>query len=169
MTTYSTCEHAKAVIRSNTEEVLGNGDFKLFEDLFADDFVDHTPPPNGSPNKNGVRQLYKLLRTAFPDFRGEIHWQLADGDCVTTYKTYHGTHCGEFLGGAPTSRKIQFDALDVIRVRDGKLAEHWGVPNLFSLLQQFGAWPRSSAPSPCPRGRQNKFPLWKTNPPWQVI
>jgi hypothetical protein len=30
------------------------------------------------------------LREAFPDFHAEIHWQLADGDRVTTYKTYHG-------------------------------------------------------------------------------
>jgi len=168
MTTYNTCEQIKAVVRRNTEEVLGNGNLNLFEELFADDFVDHTPPANGTPDKGGVRQLYKLLRSAFPDFRGEIHWQLADGDCVTTYKTYHGTHRGEFLGVPPTCRKIQFDALDVIRVRDGKLAEHWGVPNLLSLLQQLGAWRTPSPPSLRLCGQQNKFQLWKTNPPWQV-
>ena len=44
-----------------------------------------------------------------PDFHAEIHWQLADGDRVTTYKTYHGTHLGEFFGVAPTGRKIQFE------------------------------------------------------------
>ena len=60
---------------------------------------------------------------------------------MTTYKTYHGTHRGEFLGVAPTGRKIQFETVDVMRVRDGKIAEHWGVANLFSLMQQLGAWP----------------------------
>ena len=44
-----------------------------------------------------------------PDFHAEIHWKLADGDRVTTYKTYHGTHLGEFFGVAPTGRKIQFE------------------------------------------------------------
>src|SRR5947209_18105172 len=68
-------------------------------------------------DKDGARQLYKILRTAFPDFHAEIHWQLADGDRVTTYKTYHGTHRGEFLGVAPTGRKIQFETVDVMRVR----------------------------------------------------
>src|SRR6266403_6136351 len=82
-----------------------------------------------------------ILRTAFPDFHADIHWQLADGDRVTTYKTYHGTHRGEFLGMAPTGRTIQFETVDVMRVRDGKIAEHWGVANLFSLMQQLGAWP----------------------------
>ena len=91
--------------------------------------------------RTGARQLYKILRTAFPDFHADIHWQLADGDRVTTYKTYHGTHRGEFLGVAPTGRKIHFETVDVMRVRDGKITEHWGVANLFSLMQQLGAWP----------------------------
>jgi predicted ester cyclase len=67
-----------------------------------------------------------------------IHWQLADGDRVTTYKTYYGTHEGPLLGIAPTHRKIHFESLDVMRVRDGKITDHWGVGNLLSLMQQIG-------------------------------
>jgi steroid delta-isomerase-like uncharacterized protein len=141
MTSISSSEAAKAVVRRNTEEVQGRGNFEVFDELFADDFFDHTPQPGRTPDKDGARQLYKILRTAFPDFRADIHWQLADGDRVTTYKTYHGTHLGEFLGVSPTGRKIQFEAVDVMRVRNGKIAEHWGVANLFSLIQQLGAWP----------------------------
>ena len=141
MTINNLSEAAKAVVRRNTEEVQGGGNFEAFEELFADDFLDHTPQPGRTPDKDGARQLYKILRTAFPDFHADIHWQLADGDRVTTYKTYHGTHRGEFLGVAPTGRKIQFETVDVMRVLDGKITEHWGVANLFSLMQQFGAWP----------------------------
>jgi len=141
MTIKTLSDGAKAVVGRNTEEVQGGGDFELFDELFADDFLDHTPQPGRTPDKNGARQLYKTLRSAFPDFHAEIHWQLADGDRVTTYKTYHGTHRGEFLGVAPTGRKVQFETVDVMRVRDSKIAEHWGVANLFSLMQQLGAWP----------------------------
>jgi steroid delta-isomerase-like uncharacterized protein len=141
MTSSETSEAAKAVIRRNTQEVQGGGNFEVFEELFADDFLDHTPQPGRTPDKDGARQLYKILRTAFPDFHADIHWQLADGDRVTTYKTYHGTHRGEFLGVAPTGRKIHFETVDVMRVRGGKITEHWGVANLFSLMQQLGAWP----------------------------
>lgn len=132
---------AKAIVRRNTEEVQGRGNFAVFDELFADDFVDHTPQPNMIPNKEGVRGLYTALRTAFPDFHAEIHWQAAEGELVTTYKTYHGTHQGSFLGVAPTGRKIQFETVDVMRVHEGKITEHWGVANLFSVLQQLGAWP----------------------------
>lgn len=131
-------EQAKAVIRRNTEEVQGGGDWELFDALFSDDFYDHTPQPGMARDKANVLGLYKRLRVAFPDFTPEIHWQRADGDVVTTFKTYHGTHLGEFLGVSATGRKISFETVDAMRVVDGRITEHWGVANLYSVLQQLG-------------------------------
>jgi steroid delta-isomerase-like uncharacterized protein len=140
MSAITALDAAKAVVRRNTEEVQGGGNFDVFEELFADDFVDHTAQPNTTPDKEGVRKLYSYLRAAFPDFHAEIHWQPADGERVTTYKTYHGTHQGPFLGIPPTHRKIRFEAVDVMRVRNGKITDHWGVGNLLSLMEQIGGW-----------------------------
>ena len=95
---------AKAVVRRYTEDVQSKGSLELFEELIADDFVDHTPSPRQTTNKAGVRALYRVLREAFPDFRAEIHWQTADGDMVTTYKTYHGTHRGVVVVRDPPDR-----------------------------------------------------------------
>ena len=131
-------ETAKAVIRRNTEEVQGGGDWELFDVLFADSFYDHTPQPGGARDKAGVLALYKRLREAFPDFTPEIQWQRADGDVVTTYKIYHGTHQGDFLGVPGTGKKVSFETVDAMRVVDGKITEHWGVANLFSVMQQLG-------------------------------
>ena len=138
-------ETAKAIVRRNTEEVQGRGNYELFDQLFADDFLDHTPQPGRTPDKKGALELYKALRASFPDFHAEIHWQRVDADVVTTFKTYHGTHRGTFFGIAPTGRKIQFDTVDAMRVRNGKITEHWGVANLFSLMQQLGALPATPA------------------------
>ena len=139
--TDSSGEAAKTIVRRNTEEVQGGGDFALFDELFADDFVDHTPQPGTAPDKEGVRLLYTTLREAFPDFRPEIGWQTVDGELVTTYKVYYGTHLGTFLGVAPTGRSIHFETVDAMRVRDGKITDHWGVANLLGLMTQLGAWP----------------------------
>jgi len=139
-------EAAKAVVRRNTEEVQNKGDFEVFEELFADDFVDHTPQQDTSPDKPGVRILYSVLRAAFSDFHAVIHWQTAEGGLVTTYKTYHGIHQGEFLGVAPTGRKVQFESVDAMRVVDGKITEHWGVGNLLSLMWQLSNPPGSDQP-----------------------
>lgn len=135
-------EAAKAVIRRNTDEVQGKGNWALFDELFSDAFLDHTPQPNCTPDKAGALGLYRKLREAFPDFHAVIHWQRADGDVVTTYKTYHGTHRGDFLGVAATGKAIHFETVDAMRVQDGKITEHWGVANLYSVLQQLNAMPR---------------------------
>jgi len=132
-------ETAKDVVRRNTEEVQGRGNWALFDELFADNFFDHTPQPGGTRDKAGVLVLYKRLREAFPDFTPEIHWQRVDGDVVTTFKTYHGTHRGNFLGVAGTGTKVSFETVDAMRVVDGKITEHWGVANLYSVMQQVGA------------------------------
>jgi len=136
----STSEEAKAVVRRNTEEVQSQGRFEVFEELFADDFLDHTTQPGTTPDKAGVRKLYTYMRQAFPDFHADIHWQLVHGDRVTTFKTYHGTHEGTFLGIPPTHRKIHFESVDVMRVQNGRITDHWGVGNLLSLMRQIGGW-----------------------------
>jgi len=157
MNSITPSEAAKAVVRRNTDEVQGKGNFQLFEELFADDFIDHTPQPSTTPDKAGVRKLYTFLRAAFPDFHAEIHWQLADGDRVATYKTYHGTHEGTFLGIAPSHRKIHFETVDVMRVQNGKITDHWGVGNLFSLMQQIGGW---IPPSQTEDQKQERISTW---------
>lgn len=105
MTVTDVSEAAKAVVRRNTEEVQGGGDYQLYDELFADDFVDHTPQPGRTSDKAGALELYKVLRAAFPDFHAVIHWQAADGNLVTTYKTYHGTHEGSSSESPPPARR----------------------------------------------------------------
>jgi hypothetical protein len=69
-----------AVVRRNTEEVQGRGNFEVFEELFAADFVDHTSQPGGfTPDRDGARNSYRALRAAFPDFHAEIHWHISPG------------------------------------------------------------------------------------------
>ena len=85
--------------------------------------------------------LFGMLFAAFPDLRAEIHDQLEDGDKVVTRKTFHGTHAGEFMGMPPTGRSVAWDVIDIVRVRDGQLAEHWNVVDALALMQQVGAVP----------------------------
>ena len=69
-----------AVVRRNVEAVQNNGDFTVFDEIFADDFTDHTPQQGVTADKDGVRTLYTGLRTAFPDFHADIHWQTIEDD-----------------------------------------------------------------------------------------
>jgi predicted ester cyclase len=76
------------------------------------------------------------LRPAFPDLKVVIYDQIAEGDKVTTRKAILGTHLGTIMGVAPTERKVKIDVIDIVRVKDGKYLEHWGINNLYKVVEE---------------------------------
>jgi steroid delta-isomerase-like uncharacterized protein len=135
---------AKAVVRRFIEEYQCGHDVAVAEELLADDFVDHSPFGPFAPDRDGVLALFSMIFDAFPDFRAEIHQQFVDGEYVTTRKTFRGTHRGEFMGIPSTGNQVEFDVIDILRITDGKMHEHWNVVDALTLMQQLGAVPPMS-------------------------
>jgi steroid delta-isomerase-like uncharacterized protein len=131
----------QAAVRRFVEEYQSTGDESVARELLADDFVDRSPFGPFAPDREGVIALFGMLRGAFPDLHAVIHDQLSDGDKVVTRKTFHGTHRGELMGIPPTGNPVAFDVIDIVRVRDGRLVEHWNVIDALGLMQQVGAVP----------------------------
>ena len=127
------------IVRRFIDEYQTGGDESVAEEILADDFVDHCPFGPFSPDREGVKQLFAALRAAFPDLRAEIHDQFSQGDKVVTRKTFHGTNDGEFMGMPPTGKRVSFDVIDILRLRDGRFVDHWNVVDAMGLMQQLGA------------------------------
>ncbi|MGW1027932.1 ester cyclase [Streptomyces sp. NPDC002577] len=87
----------------------------------------------------GFKAAYAVLLHAFPDMRNNVVGpQVVEGDLVITHVTFSGTHEGEFLGVAPTHRKVEFDEVLFQKVTDGKVSEVWAVGDELGFLQQLG-------------------------------
>jgi predicted ester cyclase len=69
---------------------------------------------------------------------------MADGDKVAVRVINTGTHKGEFLGMAPTYKKVSFVGVGFLTIRDGKIVEQWSVNDTMGLMQQIGAIPAAS-------------------------
>ncbi len=138
-------QDARSVNRRFVEEYQTKGDRSVGEELLAPDFVDHSPSQGLPPTRDGVFILFDALRSAFPDFRAKIHTQVLEGDTVATHKTFHGTHKGDFLGIPATGKQVAFDVFDIVKVRDGKIVEHWNVVDQMTLMQQLGVVPAPAA------------------------
>ena len=125
------------------QEVLVGGNVALVDELIADDFVDHEEPfPGQPPGKEGVVFYINAIRSAFPDLKVKTSEPaLADGNLEALHGVLTGSHQGDFVGIAPTGRNVEFAGIDIIRVQDGKVAEHWGVTDTLTLMQQIGAVP----------------------------
>jgi len=120
---------------------LGFNEGKLSEldRLVAADFVEHQFA--GEPGLVGFKALVSQLRTAFPDLKMTFEDTVASGDKVWARLRCRGTHLGPLMGIPPTGRSIDTTALEVCRVENGKLVEHWGVPDRFAAMSQLGLLP----------------------------
>ncbi len=135
-------EQNKAVARQLVEEVFNRGNMSKIDEFMAPDFIEREELPPGIPrDREGVKMLTTMLRSAFPDFKATIDDLLAEGDKVVIRQTWSGTHKGEFMGIPPTGRSVSFGVIDVIRFSGGKVVEHWGLMDSMSLMQQLGAVP----------------------------
>jgi steroid delta-isomerase-like uncharacterized protein len=131
------------LIRRFYEDVLAKGELGLIDELAAEDLVDHEEGLPGQPSgREGVKFFIGAMREAFPDIQATtIEPTLADGDLQAARVVLKGTHKGELMGVPPTDKPVEFESLDIIRVEDGKVAEHWGVTDVAALMQQIGAIP----------------------------
>jgi steroid delta-isomerase-like uncharacterized protein len=134
-------EANKQVVRRFVDEYQTAADEQSFAELLHPDVVDHSRPPGVAEGAAGVRQQFEAFRAAFPDFHAVIHDQIAEGDKVVTRKVFHGTHNGELMGIPPTGREVQIEVIDIVRIEDGWIVEHWNVVDRLGLLQQLGAVP----------------------------
>lgn len=129
-------EKNKEVVKRFNKEVIEQGVLETFQEIMDKDFVNRTAPPN-STNADGMWNTFNtILRPAFPDLTVEIHDQIAEGDKVTTRKSIVGTHKGILMGIPPTGKKIKIDVIDIVRLKDGKYLEHWGINTLQSVIQE---------------------------------
>lgn len=86
----------------------------------------------------GFKQALASLRRAMPDLELTIDEMVASGDRVWVRMTSRGTNLGPFMGFPPTGKSFAITVMDVCRFEDGKIVEHWGVPDRFALLHQLG-------------------------------
>src|SRR6266498_5497662 len=99
-------EQNKALVRQMVEEVFNRGNVSLADEFWAPDFVDREGLPPGIPrDREGVKQLTTMLRSAFPDFKATIDDIVAEGDQEVISQTWRGTHKGEFMGIPQTGKR----------------------------------------------------------------
>ena len=78
---------------------------------------------------------------AFPDCHVTIDDMIAEGDRVATKKTFTGTHTAELNGIPPIGKQVSITYIDILRLRNGKIVEHWLSMDQMSFMQQLGVLP----------------------------
>jgi steroid delta-isomerase-like uncharacterized protein len=94
---------------------------------------------NGQPvARDAFRQLVAARRAAFPDIHVTVEDQVAEGDKVSTRRTWQATHQGPYRGIAASGKRVKWSQISIVRFADGKIVEDWAVADELSILQQLG-------------------------------
>jgi steroid delta-isomerase-like uncharacterized protein len=120
-------------------QTLTDHDLDAFAELLHPDYVNHNR--YAQPGRAGSVATFRGFLDAFEGFRVEVDDVLEAGDRVVGRYTYRGRHTGEFLGIPASGAEIEMHSIDIWRVADGRLVEHWDELNTLELLQQMGAIP----------------------------
>jgi len=112
----------------------------VVDELVAPDLIEHQfgLAGNGGSAVDNLKRAIVGLHKSMPDVRYTFDASIADADTVWTRMTANGTDIGGFFGRPPTGRWVSITVVDIARFSDGKLVEHWGVPDRFALLAQLG-------------------------------
>jgi predicted ester cyclase len=84
-----------------------------------------------------------MFRRAFPDscFTVEGMSMMAEGDKLATRKTFRGTHEGQFMGIPPSVRSVSMGLMNIVRICEGRVVEHWSMGDTLGMMQQLGVIP----------------------------
>lgn len=134
-------EANKKTVARFYETVLNGGDLGALEQLATPDYEEHDPLPGQGTGRDGLRDRVQAIASALGQ-RFTVEDVIAEGDRVVVRWTGSGTHVGEFMGIPATGRSFTIAGIDVYRVADRKMAEHWHVVDQFALLQQLGLLPQ---------------------------
>ena len=120
-------EENKAIAR-RVYEIIATGNLDRAEEIVDASAPDNELRPGEPPAKliDTFKETFSEARAAFPDLTIAVEDVMAERDKVTARVTMRGTHSGEFQGIAPTSKQVEVRAIDMFRIEDGKIVEHWG-------------------------------------------
>jgi predicted ester cyclase len=133
----TTTDSVEEICRAVIERGFNQGDLEGLDAFVAADIIEHQD--GAGSGIDGLRALINELRTQMSDLHLAIEDSVTSGDTTWLRIRATGTNDGPMWGRPPTGRPIDITVMDVMRVADGKMVEHWGVADRLAVLKQIGA------------------------------
>ena len=124
-------------------DAFNNGNLSALDTICAPDMVDHSTAsaPNQAFNLESFKGRVKGHRVGMPDLRFSISNIILEGDLISFQWEMVGTNTGPYMGRPPSGNPIRIIGMNMERLENGQIVEHWSYPDKLAALQQIGAIP----------------------------
>lgn len=140
-------ENNKDLLRRYFEEHARTKDPAIVEEVCAERYVNHTPPPGVGSDRDSTKRLYATYNAALPDWQVTLEDLLAEGDRAMARWRIRGTHEGELMGVPATATPVELTGHYLARCADGRIVESWEIADVLGLMQQLGVLPAPETPA----------------------
>jgi predicted ester cyclase len=121
------------------ELFTAGGDLALIDEIVASNFVSHSAPPGLPAGREGVREWVRIFHQAFPDIYSNAEDVIVENDKVVERFSAGGTNLGPFFGNPPTGKTGTTTGINIFRIANGKIVEHWGNSDDLGMMRQLSA------------------------------
>lgn len=129
------------VVRRFAEQVITQGEIDSAARFVWEDVVERVPLPGQGPGLEGLKDILRAMRSAFPDLNFAIKEQIAEGDKVASRFEWTGTHQNEFLGVPATGRQVRVWGIVIDRLEEGRIKDTRIIMDTLGLMMQLGVFP----------------------------
>ena len=138
-----TTEEIKMTMLKAFSEAFNHGNLSALDEICAPDMIDHSTAatPNQSYNLEGFKGRINGHRLGMPDLQFSISNMIVEGDLIAIQWEMKGTNTGPYLGRPASGNPIRVVGMNLERLENGKIVEHWSYPDKLSLMQQLGVIP----------------------------
>ena len=133
-------ERNKALLLRLIEEGFNRGKLSVVDEVVSANAKEYQR--GNHDGSEGTKEVINTLRRWFPDFSMHAEDIVVSGDKVWARFRATGTNLGSIMKMPPTGRKVDITVIDIVRIQDGKIVEHWGVPDQLGMMLQTGLFPR---------------------------
>jgi len=138
-------EDNRTIVRRFIEETINQGRMDVAVQFVWEDVLEQVPFPGQGPGLEGLKDVLRGMRAAFPDLHFFVEEQIAEGDKVLTRFEWTGTHRGEFLGVPPTGRSVRVWGMVIDRLQAGRIKDTRIIMDALGLMMQLGVFPPPKA------------------------
>jgi len=129
----------KQIIQTYFNEAWNKGHLDVLDSILSENYINHTPStPNPSKGPAGLKPIIMAIRTGFPDLHYEIKDIIVTQDRAVVRVIMTGTQTGTLFGIAPTGKHIEVNQINIEKIENGKITEHWRVTDELTMMKQLG-------------------------------